>query len=49
MTIVDDIWVEILKESKNKISLEPDSEGLFQEKIISFKGLDNSLSAKLAG
>ena len=48
MTIVDDIWVEILKESKNKISLEPDSEGLFQEKIISFKGLDNSLSAKLA-
>ena len=48
MAIVNDIWDEILKESKNKISLEPDSKGLFQEKIISFKGLDNSLSAKLA-
>ncbi len=48
MTIVDDIWVEILKESKNKISLEPDSESLFQEKILSCSSLDNSLSAKLA-
>ena len=48
MTIVDDIWGEILRESKNKISLEPDSESLFQEKILSCSGLDNSLSAKLA-
>ena len=48
MTIVEDIWAEILKESKNKISLEPDSESLFQEKILSCNGLDNSLSAKLA-
>ena len=48
MIIVEDIWAEILKESKNKISLEPDSESLFQEKILSCNGLDNSLSAKLA-
>ena len=48
MVIVEDIWAEILKESKNKISLEPDSESLFQEKILSCNGLDNSLSAKLA-
>ena len=48
MTIVDDIWGEILRESKNKISLEPESESLFQEKILSCSGLDNSLSAKLA-
>ena len=48
MVIVEDIWAEILKESKNKISLEPDSESLFQEKILSCNGLDVSLSAKLA-
>ena len=48
MVIVEDIWAEILKESKNKISLEPDSESLFQEKILSCNGLDNSISAKLA-
>ena len=48
MVIVEDIWAEILKESKNKISLEPDSESLFQEKILSCNGLDDSISAKLA-
>ena len=48
MTIVEDIWADILKESKNKISLELESETLFQEKILSFSGLNNSLSAKLA-
>ena len=48
MVIVEDIWAEILKESKNKISLEPDSKSLFQEKILSCNGLDYSLSAKLA-
>ena len=48
MVIVEDIWAEILKESKNKISLEPDSKSLFQEKILSCNGLDNSISAKLA-
>ena len=48
MTIVEDIWTEILKESKNKISLEPESESLFQKRILSCSGLDDSLSAKLA-
>ncbi len=48
MTILKDIWAEILKESKNKISLEPESEGLFQKRILSHNGLDSSLSAKLA-
>ena len=48
MTIVNDIWADILKESENKISLEPESQSLFQEKILSCNGLDNSLSAKLA-
>ena len=48
MTIVEDIWADILKESKNKISLEPESESLFQKKILSCSGLDDSLSAKLA-
>ena len=48
MTIVEDIWNEILSESENKISLEPESESLFQKKILSCSGLDNSLSTKLA-
>ena len=48
MDIVEDIWAEILKESKNKISLEPDSESLFQEKILSCNSLNDSLSGKLA-
>ena len=48
MVIVEDIWTEILKESKNKISLEPESESLFQKRILSCSGLDDSLSAKLA-
>ena len=48
MTIVEDIWNEILSESENKISLEPESKSLFQKRILSHEGLDGSLSAKLA-
>ena len=48
MTIVEDIWNEILSESENKISLEPESKSLFQKRILSHDGLDGSLSAKLA-
>ena len=48
MTIVNDIWADILKESENKISLEPESQSLFQEKILSCNSLNDSLSGKLA-
>ena len=48
MTIVEDIWNEILSESENKISLEPESKSRFQKRILSHDGLDGSMSAKLA-
>lgn len=48
MLIVKEIWSEILKESKNKISLEPESETLFEKKIFAYDNLQDSLSAKIS-
>ena len=48
MHIVEEIWVEILEESKNKISLETESETLFEKKIFAYDNLQDSLSAKIS-
>ena len=48
MTIVEEIWQEIISESEKKISLEPESKNLFQEKVKSFTNLEEALAAKLS-
>ncbi len=48
MHIVEEIWAEILEESKNKISLEAESETLFEKKIFAYDNLQDSLSAKIS-